>query len=47
MVMVSADGWRVEKVIRIGGGRVPAAGLRISWRGYWQAACFTTAEVAE
>jgi hypothetical protein len=47
MVMVNADGWRVEKVISIGGGQVPVAELRVSWRGYWQADCLTTAEVAE
>ena len=47
MVMVNANGWRVEKVIRTFRGRVPAAVLRISWHGYWQADCLTTAQVAE
>jgi len=47
MVMVNANGWRVEKVIRTFGDRVRVAGLRISWHGYWQADCRTTAEVAE
>lgn len=47
MVMVNANGWRVEKVVRTFGDRVPVAGLRISWHGYWQADCRTTAEVAE
>jgi hypothetical protein len=47
MVMINANGWRVEKVIRTVGDRVPVAGLRISWHGYWQADCLTTAEVAE
>ena len=45
--MVNANGWRVEKVIRTFRGRVPAAVLRISWHGYWQADCLTTAQVAE
>lgn len=45
--MVNANGWRVEKVMRTFGDRVRVAGLRISWRGYWQADCRTTAEVAE
>jgi hypothetical protein len=47
MVMVNANGWRVEKVMRTFGDRVPVAGLRVSWHGYWQADCLTTAEVAE
>ena len=47
MVMVNASGWRVEKVIRTLRGRVPVAWLRISWQGYWQADCLTTAEVGE
>jgi hypothetical protein len=47
MVMVNANGWRVEKVIRTFGDRVRVAGLRVSWRGYWQADCRTTAEVEE
>jgi hypothetical protein len=47
MVMVNADGWRVEKVMRTSGDRVPVPGLRVSWHGYWQADCRTTAEVAE
>ena len=45
--MVNADGWRVEKVLRTFGDRTPVAALRVSWHGYWQAACLTTAEVAE
>jgi hypothetical protein len=45
--MVNAGGWRVEKAIRTFGDRVPVAWLRISWQGYWQADCLTTAEVAE
>jgi hypothetical protein len=47
MVMVNANGWRVEKVIRAFGDQDPFAGLRVSWHGYWQADCRTTAEVAE
>jgi hypothetical protein len=47
MVMVNANGWRVEKVVRRVGDRIPLEGLRISWHGYWQADCLTTAEVAE
>jgi hypothetical protein len=47
MVMVNADGWRVEKVMRTFGDRVRVAALRVSWHGYWQADCLTTAEVAE
>jgi len=47
MVMVNANGWRVENVIRTFGDRVPVTGLRVSWHGYWQADCLTTAEVAE
>lgn len=45
MAMVSADGWRVEKVIRTLPGELPVARLRVSWRGYWQADCLTTEEV--
>lgn len=47
MVMVSASGWRVENVVRTFPDRLPVALLRVSWRGYWQADCLTTAEVAE
>jgi hypothetical protein len=47
MVMVNASGWRVEKVIRTDRHRLPVEWLRISWHGYWQADCLTTAEVAE
>jgi hypothetical protein len=47
MVMVNANGWRVEKVMRRFGDRVPGAALRVSWNGYWQADCLTTAEVAQ
>ena len=45
--MVNASGWRVEKVIRTLGDRVPVAWLRVSWQGFWQADCLTTAGVAE
>ena len=44
MVMVNASGWRVEKVIRTFGDRVPVVGLRVSWRGYWQAGCLAAAK---
>jgi hypothetical protein len=47
MVMVNANGWRVEKVTRTSGDQIRVAGLRVSWHGYWQADCLTTAEVAE
>ena len=47
MVMVNASGWWVEKVIRTLGDRVPVAWLRVSWQGFWQADCLTTAGVAE
>jgi hypothetical protein len=47
MVMVNAGGWRVEKVTRTVCDQIPVASLRISWHGYWQADCRTTAEVAE
>jgi len=47
MTMVSAAGWRVEKVIRTLPGRGPTAKLRVSWKGYWQADCDTTDEVAK
>ena len=47
MTMVSADGWRVERVVRRMPGREPAMRLRVSWRGYWQADCETSDQVAE
>jgi hypothetical protein len=47
MVMVNANGWRVEKVPRVASDQIPFAELRISWHGFWQADCLTTAEVAE
>ena len=47
MVMVSASGWRVEKVVRTLSEHRPEVRLRVSWRGYWQADCATTDEVAE
>jgi hypothetical protein len=46
MVMVNADGWRVEKIYRIVGDHVPVARLRISWHGFWRADCRITAEVS-
>ncbi len=47
MVMVSQDGWRVERIMapRVPDG-MPERLLRVSWRGYWQADCVTTTEVA-
>ncbi len=47
MVMVSASGWRVEKVVRTLPEHLPEVRLRVSWRGYWQADCATTDEVAK
>jgi hypothetical protein len=47
MAMVSAAGWRVERAVVAGEpGSLPRRVLRVSWRGYWQADCATTAEVA-
>lgn len=47
MAMVSAAGWRVERaVVAVVPGSLPQRVLRVSWRGYWQADCATTAEVA-
>ena len=45
--MINAAGWRVERVTvsSVLGSR-PEAMLRVSWRGYWQADCVTTDEVA-
>jgi hypothetical protein len=37
--MINAAGWRVELVAD--------QRLRVTWRGYWQATCSNTAEVAE
>ena len=45
--MVNADAGRVEKFVPTVGDRVPLARLRVSWHGYRQADCLTTAEVAE
>lgn len=47
MVMVSQDGWRVERIMapRVPDG-MPERLLRLSWCGYWQADCVTTKEVA-
>lgn len=47
MTMVSAAGWRVERVIREVPGRGPSLRLRVSWKGFWQADCETSEEVAE
>ena len=47
MTMVSADGWRVERVVRHVPGRGASMRLRVSWRGYWQADCETSHQVAE
>ena len=47
MTMVSADGWRVERVVRHVPGRGASMRLRVSWRGYWQADCETSDQVAE
>lgn len=45
--MVSAAGWRVERTVVPGEfDSLPTAVLRVSWRGYWQADCASTAEVA-
>ena len=45
--MINAAGWRVEKVTVQRAPGTPADHvLRVSWRGYWQADCKTTAEVA-
>lgn len=47
MAMVSVAGWRVERAVVVGEpGCLPQRVLRVSWRGYWQADCATTAEVA-
>ena len=44
MVMVSQAGWRVEQVtVTRRPGEVPAEVFRVSWKGYWQADCATTA----
>ena len=45
--MVSQAGWRVEQVtVTPRPGGVPAEVFRVSWKGYWQADCATTADVA-
>jgi hypothetical protein len=45
--MVSQAGWRVERVTvtRVPDG-VPEQVFRVTWKGYWQADCATTGEVA-
>jgi hypothetical protein len=46
--MINAAGWRVEPVTVHGSaGCPPDHKLRVTWRGYWQADCHNTAEVAE
>jgi hypothetical protein len=47
MTMVSASGWRVERVVRTVPGLGPSMRLRVSWKGYWQADCETSEEVAQ
>ncbi len=48
MAMVSAAGWRVERIPLAGADGVHEGhALRVSWRGYWQADCATSAEVAK
>jgi hypothetical protein len=45
--MVSQAGWRVTQVtVTSGPGNAPQRVFRVSWKGYWQADCATTAEVA-
>lgn len=45
--MVSQAGWRVERVtLTPGDDGVREEVFRVSWRGYWQADCTSTAEVA-
>ncbi len=46
MTMVSAAGWRVERVVREVPGRGPSMMLRVSWKGFWQADCETSDDVA-
>ena len=45
--MVRQAGWRVERVtVTPRPGGVPAEVFRVSWKGYWQADCATTMDVA-
>jgi hypothetical protein len=45
--MINQAGWRDERVIiQRGPDNPPNHVLRVSWRGYWQADCSTTEEVA-
>jgi hypothetical protein len=45
--LMTALGARVERVIiQLGADGPPDHVLRVSWRGYWQADCSTTEEVA-
>jgi hypothetical protein len=46
MTMVSAAGWQVERVVREVPGRGPSVRLRVSWKGFWQADCESSDEVA-
>jgi hypothetical protein len=47
MVMVSQAGWRVERVtVNPRPAGEPYEVFRVSWKGYWQADCATTVEVA-
>lgn len=45
--MVNAAGWRVERIPLTDAAGNPGQALRVSWRGYWQADCASSAEVAE
>jgi hypothetical protein len=47
MTMVSAAGWRVERVVREVPGRGPSMMLRVSWKGFWQADCESSEDVAK
>lgn len=48
MAMVNQAGWRVEKVTLQPSPERPFVDrLRVSWRGYWQADCKSTEEVAQ
>jgi hypothetical protein len=46
--MVSQSGWRVERVtVTRRPDGVSNDVFRVSWKGYWQADCATTGEVAD
>jgi len=46
--MVSQAGWRVERAtVSCGPAGLPQQVFRVSWKGYWQADCATTGEVAD